>query len=103
MPTTPSDPLVWEVELDRLDLELIRAQRLMNALAPVESPEWRPPSLVGPMPEHLVPRAREILERQASMLTEIVHALHRTQRQRRFADHAGLSAASGPVYVDVSA
>ena len=103
-PTTDSSHArAWEVELDRLELDVIRAQRLVQAVDPVEHVHWRPPALVGPMPEHLLPRARDILERQTAVLAEMVPALQRTERHRRFADQAVADTHGGPVYIDVSA
>lgn len=95
--------LAWEVELDRLDLEILRVERLIKAMKPLESEDWVAPPLSGPMPERLLPRAVEIHERQAKALVQILRAMRGTERQRRFADKQVTSDELVPRYVDISA
>ena len=47
--------LEWEVELDRLELEVIRIERLLVAMKPMDQKNWVAPSPSAPMPIHLLP------------------------------------------------
>lgn len=95
--------LAWEVELDRLDLEILRVERLIKAMKPMEAEDWAAPPLSGAMPAHLLPRAVDIHERQAKALTQILRAMRGTERQRRFADKQATGDDLVPRYVDISA
>lgn len=97
------DTLTWEVELDRLELEILRVERLMKALEPLEAADWAEPTLPPPLPAHLLPRAIEIHERQAKALREIVRALHGTQRQRRYVEGTASEKDLVPRYLDITA
>ena len=101
--TTDREALAWETELDRLELEIIRAERLLSCLTPVEAATWEAPELPGPMPGHLLPRAQEIHERQSRVLSEILVAMRHTKRQGRLAARADRPADSVPRYVDLTA
>lgn len=100
---TSNDDLAWEVELDRLDLEIMQVERLIKAMKPLESPDWVPPTLDGPLPEHLLPRALDIQERQSKALAQILRALRGAQRQRRYVERTVSEEQLVPLYVDISA
>lgn len=96
--------LAWAVELDRLELDLLRVERLLKAVSPFDDPGWTEPNLDVPLPESLLPRAMDIHARQARLLHDVVRALARSTRQRTFADHVAESTTDvrGPAYVDLS-
>ena len=60
------------------------------------------PALPAPLPAHLLERATEIHERQTKALTDILRALTRAQRQRRYVDRAATDEPLVARYVDVS-
>jgi len=97
--------LAWELELDRLELELQRFARLLETMEPVDHEEWSVPTVVGTMPGHLLSRAQEIQERQVAMMAALAGALQRRARERSFVtqlDHA-IGEVHAPAYIDLSA
>ena len=101
--TADRETLAWETELDRLELDILRTERLLASLAPVEAAAWETPRLPGPMPEHLLPRAQEIHERQSRLLSALLLAMRHTQRQGRLAARADRAVDGVPRYVDLTA
>lgn len=101
------DPdVAWEITLDRLEVDLILAERLLRTLqAPPDLTRWDTPSPMAPVPEHLVPRARRLLARQETVLESLASALERARRQRELTDRVGqaTSAPSRAIYVDATA
>lgn len=99
---TADDVLTWEVQLDRLDLEILRVERLIKAMAPLDEPPWLEPEQIGPMPVELLPRALEIQQRQEAAQRALVRALRHTVRQRSLAERLAAPEQTAR-YVDVSA
>jgi hypothetical protein len=95
--------LAWEVELDRLELDVMQVERLIKAMKPLETSAWTVPALQSPLPEHLLPRALEIHERQGEALKQILRALHLAQRQRRYVDRVATEEQPVPRYLDITA
>lgn len=94
--------LEWEVELDRLDLEVIRVERLLKAMKPMEHPDWVAPSPSGPMPPHLLPRAMEIHRRQTAMLERVLRAMRSTTLHRTYVETLADPNDAAPRYVNVT-
>ncbi|MDP2773622.1 MAG: hypothetical protein Q8O61_08700 [Nocardioides sp.] len=95
----------WQVELDRLELDVILAERAMATGKELRTEPWVAPCLPGPVPEDLRERAVEILGRQQALVTGLTERTVATYRQQDFADHVGRVSArdrSRPVYVDIS-
>lgn len=95
----------WQVELDRLELDVIRTERAMATEGLLRTETWVLPCLPGPVPADLRERAAEILGRQQALLTGLAERLGATHRQQEIADHVGRVSArdrSRPVYVDIS-
>ncbi|MDO9494658.1 MAG: hypothetical protein Q7J48_03050 [Nocardioides sp.] len=95
----------WQLELDRLELDVIRAERAAATDELLRTETWAVPSLPGPVPEDLRERATEILRRQQALLTGLAERLGATHRQQEIAHHVGRVSArdrSRPVYVDIS-
>src|SRR5690606_38354792 len=70
--TAPSSwHLIWETELDRIELDVRMAERMLRSSDPQPLAEWAPPTIAVPLPEDLVPRARLLHERQLA----VAHAL----------------------------
>jgi hypothetical protein len=94
----------WESALDRLELDVQVAEQLLAAhTAPVPQP-WEPPSLRGPMPDDLLPRARLLHERQLAVTRDLALAATSTRRHVALtARLTGTAPAEVPVYLDVTA
>jgi hypothetical protein len=97
---------VWECELDRLELDVLRTERLLAGLTSVPIEPWNPPSVPGQMPADLAARAQDLLDRQERATVELGAALAAAQKQIaygvRVADATGPSPAR-PVYLDLEA
>ncbi|MXG87942.1 hypothetical protein [Nocardioides flavescens] len=97
----------WETALDRIELDLIRAERSVDSPALLgELTTWHQPEDYGPIPSSLRPRAEDILARQQQVLRTLGERLGRTAQRQAVVD--GVTAISagaqpGAVYVDVSA
>ena len=97
---------IWESELDRLELEVLRVERLLGGEGPLPADAWTPPAVRGPMPDDLVPRARDLLDRQDRAGTALREAVASAQRQLAYGTRVTGATASGPaqpVYVDLEA
>lgn len=102
--STSVDPvLAWEVELDRLELDILRVERLLRAMEPLEVEDWIRPEPTTPLPAELLERATAIHERQLRTMSDMARALQRSGRQRSFTQHVVESTrpSAAPVYVDV--
>lgn len=94
----------WEAALDRLELDVERAEQLLRANDPEPLPAWEPPVMRGPLPSDLEPRARLILERQLALANDVALAVTRTRKQQALtAKVAGITPPEVPVYLDVTA
>jgi len=97
---------VWEHELDLLELDVTRVERLLKGLAAVPVEPWSPPAVPGQMPLDLARRAQDLLDRQERALVELRGALGEAQRllayTGRVADAVG-PADARPVYIDLQA
>lgn len=94
--------LEWEVELDRLDLEVIRIERLLSAMKPMDEKNWVAPSPSAPMPIHLLPRAVEIHERQTAVLDKVLRALRTTTQHRTYVESISDPRDAAPRYLDTA-
>ena len=95
----------WETALDRLELDVIRAER---RLADPDAPElepWHEPSLCGPVPGDLVDRARALLARQRAVRDRMAVTLQGLRRHHEFAARVDRATArpGNPVYLDLDA
>ena len=96
---------LWESELDRLELDVLRAERLLKGLHTLPAEPWDPPHAPGQMPHDLLPRAQDLLDRQARARADLQLALAAAQRQIAYGDRVtGATAGPAePVYLDVEA
>jgi hypothetical protein len=96
---------VWEIELDRLELDVIRAERLLKGLQALPTEPWCPPVVPGPMPADLAQRARDLMDRQDRTAARLRESLAAAQQQITYADRVteALSRPTAPVYLDVEA
>ncbi|MGN6242596.1 MAG: hypothetical protein ACTHQ3_02875 [Motilibacteraceae bacterium] len=99
--------VAWVAALDELELEVDRAEALLRGhdplAPPLQQPQWVPPQLPGPLPEHLLERARDILDRQLAVSAEIAHTMMGNRRHAAYVRQLGSGARREiPVYVDAS-
>lgn len=97
---------VWECELDRLELDVIRTERVLRGLSEAPIEPWDPPAVPGQMPADLAARARDLLDRQQRAREDLSSALATAQRQIGYADHLTDVTGPGPaapVYLDLEA
>lgn len=97
--------LAWQRAFDRLEQDLLQAERLAASAAASAADPWMAPDLPGPMPAALVGRAREIQRRQRVVLDRLHTAMAMTARERDLLHRldSGVRAALPPVYVDTRA
>ena len=94
----------WVGALDRLELDVERAEQMLRANDPEPMPAWEPPVMQMSLPDDLLPRAQLILERQLAVAEDIARAVTTTQRHQALT--ARISAnipPEVPVYLDVTA
>ena len=97
---------VWKAELDRLELEVLRVERLLDGEGPLPADAWTPPAVLGPIPEDLGPRARDLLGRQDRAGAALRAALVSAQKQLAYGTRVSDATTAGrahPVYVDLQA
>ena len=97
--------LHWETALDRLELDVILAERMLaDPSRPAPAP-WDETELEGPIPADLRDRALEIRTRQRRVHAELQQALGTIGRHHDFARR--VDRATGrvdrPVYLDLEA
>lgn len=106
---------VWASALDDLELEVARAERLLDSLHSTEETHhpaegydadggvldvpWLPPRIDAPLPSSLEQRARLLLERQLATAGRLATAMTTSRRHLNVVE--GLAQpASRPMYVD---
>jgi hypothetical protein len=97
--------LIWATTLDRLELDVMRAERmLVDPSRPAPEP-WDDPLLTGPIPADLLERAIALRERQRAVEAALASRLGAVSRQHDFANRVDRATrAAGPaVYLDVTA
>ena len=97
---------IWEAELDRLELDVLRAERRLQGLSTLSAEPWTPPSIPYSIPGDLVERAQALLDRQQQTTAELGRALASAQKQIAFGDRVtefARQAGADPVYLDVDA
>ncbi|GCD89533.1 hypothetical protein [Nocardioides sp. LS1] len=105
LPTEYRQHLHWETALDRLELDVIHAERMLDDPAAADMESWDEPQLAGPIPADLVERALTIRARQERVQQALAARLGDLRRQHEFADRVDRATgrAGRPVYVDVDA
>lgn len=112
MSVTASD---WADALAALEHDVAAAELVLQDLtsttpaddgdAPVTSP-WQPPAELGPLPDALAERARDLVARQRRVAVELAAATALVRRQVRYADRVvDLTGQPQPrpAYLDVQA
>lgn len=103
--STTDRATAWALALDELEGETARLEAI-DAGSPVPDPvPWVPPADLGPLPQELAPRARELLVRQQVVLAVLAGMLSGNRQQARMAGlvHAATGTQERPAYLDVRA
>ena len=101
--------LHWETALDRLELDVLLAERMLAEPARdhrLTHEPWDEPTLSGPIPADLVERARSLRDRQARVEAQRAQGVGDIGRQHRFAARVDRATGRGhghAVYLDVEA
>lgn len=99
----------WVQVLDQLERDIEATEALASSDDPEAAPlptDWQPPPIHGPVPEPLLPRAREIQRRQQEARAALGVALAAVRGRQQLARRKGMTAPTPPAtaaYVDVSA
>ena len=73
MPETVQEASPWEAVIDRLEADVATAvTALDDPGAPFDVQLWVPPKDLGPLPQHLAPRARAVLAAQREVASRLV-------------------------------
>jgi hypothetical protein len=97
---------VWEAILRRLEVDLGRSEHALSGTPHDDVEPWTAPCDAPPLPEDLLPRARDLLARQERLKSLLSGALVETLERRRAATprHAHAThAPRRPAYLDVHA
>lgn len=97
--------LHWATALDRLELEVILAERMLLDPSRPAPDTWDEPLLEGPIPVDLRERAVTLRERQHRVRVEMTTLLGMIGRQHDFANRVDRATRrpDRPVYLDVNA
>ena len=101
----------WESVLERLELDLVRAEGTLsdsNPPDPEPSTEpwaepWAESHAAPPIPADLLPRAQALLSRQREVCDRLAAAASSVRRQEALAARMGRAVAPPSVYLDVDA
>jgi hypothetical protein len=95
----------WQVDLDRIELDVLRAERALDNGSELRVDAWDVPGNHGPLPAELRERAETILSRQRDVMERIADRLGVTLRHQGVLDRVGLGSSLNnvPIYLDVSA
>jgi hypothetical protein len=100
----PSFHDAWIAALDALELDVSTAEALLRDRSLPAPEPWTPPTLHGPLPQDLAPRARMLLDRQLRVSREIATAMLSAGREQRLAGQLLQPAGPpGPAYLDIQA
>ena len=95
---------IWDIELERLELNVIAVERLVRGVEAVSLEPWTPPVLPGAMPVDLAARALDLLNRQAKAAAQLEEALARSQKQVALAGRViDITGPADPIYLDLEA
>lgn len=73
----------WLGELDRLEAQIAHDKKLLaTGQIPPQVTDWQPPRL-GPLPQDLAPRARQVQEDLSQLGKSVVSAMRKNREQQR--------------------
>ena len=96
----------WATALAALELDVSEAESMLaldRVFDEVARDPWTPPVNLGPLPAHLVERARALLGRQLDVSRELTSAARNSRKHDRALAQLQVSAPRPPVYLDTPA
>ncbi len=105
-PTPPATEaerhVAWERTIDKMEMDLMVAKRLLSAIDPPDVDTWNAPEDIGPLPLHLRDRAERLLDEQRRVGAELVEALGLRRRQHAYAERVQQTVPrTGAAYLDI--
>ncbi len=104
--TTLRNPVsIWEVTLDRLELDVVRMEHHLALGRELRTDIWDVPRSLTPLPEELRERAADLHSRQQQCLEQLATSLGTALRQHAVAEAVARVAPSAhglPRYVDIA-
>jgi len=93
----------WVRVLEELEAELVEVLGSTGSTSGGSTTEWVPPGDIGPIPEDMQPRARELLGGQRELIAELERAKQATAAQLAALRRMPTTRPSGAsVYLDTS-
>ncbi len=96
----------WADALAAMEIDVSEAEAMIAVdhifEAEVRDP-WTPPANLGPLPAHLVERARTLLARQLHVSAQLANAARNSRKHDRAVATMQLTTPAPPVYLDTPA
>lgn len=96
----------WTDALAALEIEVSEAESMLaldRVFEEVARDPWTPPPYLGPLPAHLVERARTLLARQLGVSKELASAARNSRKHDHAVSRLQVTTPSPPVYLDTPA
>ncbi|MCB2411968.1 hypothetical protein LGT39_03780 [Demequina sp. TTPB684] len=96
----------WSTALAALEMDVAEAESMLaldRVFEEVARDPWTPPVNLGPLPAHLVERARTLLARQLSVSQQLASAARNSRKHDRALSHLQAGTPAPPVYLDTPA
>ena len=96
----------WADALGALEMDVAEAEAMLavdHVFEATTRDPWTPPVNLGPLPAHLVERARTLLGRQLDVSRKLADAARNSRRHDRAMSHMRDNPPTPPVYIDTPA
>jgi hypothetical protein len=96
----------WVDALTSLEIDVAEAESMLaldRVFDTVARDPWTPPVNLGPLPAHLVERARTLLGRQLSVSKDLASAARNSRKHDRALSQLQVTTPAPPVYLDTPA
>lgn len=95
----------WERALAELELDLVVVERILDHGEAPQIDPWTAPVMRRPMPQDLLPRAKELHRKQVELGARLAAQMNANRHQQRYTSivDAGVDKGHRSVYLDVSA
>ena len=106
MPAPEQWDHAWAHALGELEMDVAEAESMLAIDRVFEEKvrdPWTPPVGLGPLPAHLVERARTLLARQLDVSRQLTSAALNSRRHDRAVSHLQVTSPAPPVYLDTPA
>ncbi len=96
----------WADALMSLEMDVDEAESMLaldRVFDSVVRDPWTPPVTLGPLPAHLIERARTLLARQLTVSKELASVARNSRKHDRALSQLQVTLPSPPVYLDTPA